>query len=150
MAVTMDRAEREGFLAGAHVGIMSITEAGRAPLCSPVWYDFEPGSGVWVITHPSSRKGKLLAEGERYSLCAQNESPPAYQYVSVEGPLVETRKAELEKDYRPMSRRYLGAGLGDRFAEASWNDGFCVYVMRPERWLSGDYGKDELLGGATG
>ena len=147
MATTMSRAERDAFLAATRVGILTIAESGRAGLSAPIWYAYDPTVGVSVITHPSSRKGKLLAASGRYGLCVQNETPPAYQYVSVEGEVVETRPAELEADYRPISRRYLGDALGDRFAEASFSEGFLVYVMRPERWLTVDYGKDDLLGG---
>ena len=147
MALTMDRAEREEFVSAPRVAIMSLAEPGRAGLQAPVWYDFAPDVGFWVITHPDSRKGKLLAASRRYALCAQDETPPAYRYASAEGRVVEEREAELERDYRPMGRRYLGRELGDQFVEATWDEGFRLYVMRPERWLTGDYRKDPLLSG---
>ena len=53
--------------------------------------------------------------------------------------MVENRAADLERDYRPMSRRYFGAELGDEFANTSWSEDFRVVVMRPERWLSANY-----------
>ena len=49
-ALSMTRAEREAFLAGQHVGIISIDEPGRGPLAVPIWYDYSPERGVWVIT----------------------------------------------------------------------------------------------------
>lgn len=146
MTLAMSRSEREGFLAQPHVGIVSIAEAGRAGLVAPIWYGYTPERGVWLITAETSRKGKLLAQSRRFALCVQNAEPPAYQYVSVEGPVVEVRSAALEEDYRPMAHRYLGPELGDRFADGAYTGHDLLYVMRPERWLTADYSKDSLLG----
>src|SRR5262245_31279727 len=80
MALTMTRLEREAFLAGVHVGIISIAEEGRGPLTVPIWYAYEPGGELRVITGRSSRKGRLLAHAGRFSICVQTETPP---YISV-------------------------------------------------------------------
>jgi hypothetical protein len=65
--------------------------------------------------------------------------------VSVEGPIVETAPAQLERDTRPLAHRYLGRELGDRYIEATGGSGArggeIVVRMRPERWLSVDYKK---------
>src|SRR5206468_3498207 len=53
-----------------------------------------------------------------FTLVAQTETPPAYRYVSVEGPVTSVRPATLDGDRRPMARRYLGVELGDRFVES--------------------------------
>jgi hypothetical protein len=38
MSATMSRAEREEFLAGLHVGVLSVTSPdGRGALAAPVW-----------------------------------------------------------------------------------------------------------------
>ena len=42
MKLSMTRAEREAFLAGVHVGVLSIPEPGRGPLAAPIWYGYEP------------------------------------------------------------------------------------------------------------
>lgn len=85
MALAMTKQEREKFLADLHVGIISIPEDGRGPLTVPVWYAYDPGGEVRVVTARASRKGRLLGRVRRFSLCAQTETPP-YRYVSVEGP----------------------------------------------------------------
>ena len=87
MSFTMSAAEREQFLAGLHVGILSVAEDTRGPIAVPVWYDYQPGGQVSVITGRSSRKARALRAAGRMSLCAQDEAPP-YRYVSVEGPAV--------------------------------------------------------------
>jgi nitroimidazol reductase NimA-like FMN-containing flavoprotein (pyridoxamine 5'-phosphate oxidase superfamily) len=136
--------EREAFLADLHVGILSIPEPGRGPLTVPIWYGYEPGGDLWVLTDRGSRKGRLLAMGARVSLCAQTEAPP-YKYVSIEGPVLAIEPADRERDTRPMAHRYLGRELGDRYVEATAADrdaGESVRVrIRPERWLTVDYAK---------
>ena len=141
MSITMTRLEREGFLADVHVGIISIPEAGRGPLTVPVWYAYDPGGDVRVLTDRTSRKGRLLAQAGRCSLCAQTETAP-YRYVSVEGPITIER-ADVERDLRPLARRYLGVSGGDAYVEqtrAEHTDNALVRI-RPERWLTADFGK---------
>jgi PPOX class probable F420-dependent enzyme len=145
MAVTMTKPEREAFLADVHVGMISIAEEGRGPLTVPVWYAYEPGGELRVATGKHSRKGRLLAHAGRFSLCVQTETPP-YQYVSVEGPITAIEAADVERDVRPVARRYLGAQEGDRFIERTRevHADSIVIRMRPERWLTADYAKENL------
>ena len=144
MSLAMTKQEREAFLADVHVGIISIPEDGRGPLTVPIWYAYEPGQELSIITSPSSRKGQLLARAGRFSLCAQREALP-YKYVSVEGPIVSTQPADREHDLRPIARRYLGPEEGDRYVERTRDDpdyaDNVLIRMRPERWLTVDYGK---------
>jgi Pyridoxamine 5'-phosphate oxidase len=77
----------EQYLAGLHVGILGVAEAGRGPITVPVWYDYQVGGQVSVITGRDSRKARALRAAGRMTLCAQDEAPP-YRYVSVEGPVV--------------------------------------------------------------
>ena len=84
MSLSMSKDEREAFLAGLHVGIVSISRADRGPLTVPIWYDYTPGESVWMLTSPGSLKAQALEAVARISLCVQTEAPP-YQYVSVEG-----------------------------------------------------------------
>jgi nitroimidazol reductase NimA-like FMN-containing flavoprotein (pyridoxamine 5'-phosphate oxidase superfamily) len=141
MSFAMTKREREAFLADVHVAIISIAEEARGPLTVPVWYFYEPGGEVAVITDPESKKGKLLERTRRFSLCVQTETPP-YKYVSVEGPVVAIEPADLERHRRPLAQRYLGTKRGDQYIESTRDDvGNALYRMRPERWLTVDYGK---------
>ena len=144
MSLAMTRQEREAFLAEVHVGIMSIAEEGGGPLTVPIWYAYDSGGELRVVTARVSRKGRLLARAGRFSLCAQTETPP-YQYVSVEGPIISTEAADLERDVRPLAHRYLGADMGDRYIEQTRNASAqaenVLIRMRPERWLTVDYAK---------
>ena len=144
MSLVMTREEREAFLADVHVGVLSVVEEGRGPLTVPIWYSYEPGGDVRIVTDPQSKKGKLLERSGRFSLCAQTEAVP-YKYVSVEGPVVSVEPADVEGHTRPMAHRYLGQELGDQYIEATQSepgrDRNVVIRMRPERWLTVDYAK---------
>lgn len=136
----MTTQEREEFLAGPHVGVISIERSDNPPLAVPIWYGYEPGGLVWIVTAADSLKGRLLQAAGRFSLCAQSEVPPMYSYVSVEGPVVDVSPAGLEEDRRPLARRYFGEDLGDLYV-ASTEDGGLKYSMQPTRWWSVDYAK---------
>jgi nitroimidazol reductase NimA-like FMN-containing flavoprotein (pyridoxamine 5'-phosphate oxidase superfamily) len=146
MSLAMTKQEREAFLADVHVGVISIPEPGRGPLTVPVWYAYEPGGELRVVTARTSRKGQLLARSGRFSLCAQTETAP-YKYVSVEGPIVAIEEAHLERDLRPLARRYLGPEMGDQYVErtASEHGDNVLIRMRPERWLTVDFAKEYEL-----
>jgi nitroimidazol reductase NimA-like FMN-containing flavoprotein (pyridoxamine 5'-phosphate oxidase superfamily) len=50
MSFAMTKEEREAFLADVHVGVISVAEDGHGPLTVPVWYSYEPGGEVRIIT----------------------------------------------------------------------------------------------------
>jgi nitroimidazol reductase NimA-like FMN-containing flavoprotein (pyridoxamine 5'-phosphate oxidase superfamily) len=142
MSLAMSRAEREAFLAGTHVGIVSVAEEGRGPLVAPVWYRYEAGGAVCFATGPTSRKARLLERVGRASFCVQTETPP-YVYVVVEGPTAFER-VDFERDVRAMALRYLGPRMGEAYLAATYPDGTTSEVLvrlRPERWRSADFRK---------
>ena len=138
----MTTSEREAFLAGPHIGVLSVTESGRAPLTVPVWYSYEPGGLLTVLTGRSSRKCALLELEQRFSLCAQTETAP-YRYVSVEGPVVRVDPTVDPAERQAMAYRYLGQEFGDLYLEATEADAVdnVAVRMRPEHWLTVDYNK---------
>ena len=112
MSVTMSRDERERFLAGVHVGVLSVASGdGGGPLAVPVWYAYEPGGTVNVITGDGTRKAAAIRAAGRFSLCAQDERPP-YKYVTVEGPVTIEEASHDER--LELARRYLGPEGGRR------------------------------------
>jgi nitroimidazol reductase NimA-like FMN-containing flavoprotein (pyridoxamine 5'-phosphate oxidase superfamily) len=143
MAVTMSEQEREMFLAGVHVGVLSVSRPGRGPLTVPVWYSYEPGGLVTVITGASSGKATLIGGAGRFSLCAQSEEPP-YKYVSVEGPVTGAEAPVDPEETRAMAYRYLGREFGDLYLAATAEEAAanCAIRMRPQAWLSADFGKE--------
>jgi PPOX class probable F420-dependent enzyme len=137
----MSRSEREQFLAGVHVGVLSVAASdSRGPLTVPVWYSYEPGGLVSVSTGRNTLKARAIEAAGRFSLCAQDERPP-YKYVTVEGPAV-IEDVDLSERLA-LARRYLGTEGGDAFIAANpGTDGEDIVIrMTPERWLSADFGK---------
>src|SRR5215470_12910833 len=93
----MTRDQREQFLAGVHVGVLTADEPGRGPLSVPVWYLYEAGGEIVVVTRPEARKARLLGVGARVSFCVQSEALPP-KYVTIQG-----RVASAARSAMPMS-----------------------------------------------
>ncbi len=132
----MSTEQREAFLAGLHVGILSIQRDGKGPLALPIWYQYEDGQ---VIIHMArdSVKAVLLRRHGRASMTVQDETPP-YRYVMVEGPVTVAHEG---REITSMAIRYLGDELGRQYAaDNPTTDESVVARLRPERWLTTDYG----------
>jgi nitroimidazol reductase NimA-like FMN-containing flavoprotein (pyridoxamine 5'-phosphate oxidase superfamily) len=142
MSLTMTPAEREAFLADVHVGIVSVDDPGHGPLSVPVWYTYEPGGTVDVLTGGQSRKARHMRAAGRFTLCVQTETVP-YCYVSVEGPITLINDAVSPEERRQLAYRYLGRELGDMYLAAGPEDiaDSAVFRMSPERWLTADFSK---------
>ena len=141
MTLSMSRAERDAFLAETHVAILSVAESGRGPLAVPVWYEYEPGRDIRIVTGGKSRKMSLLRAAGRATLCAQDEKPP-YRYVTVEGPIA-FGTLDVERDWRGPAIHYLGAQMGEVYLAgmaAALADAV-LFTLRPERWQTADFRK---------
>jgi uncharacterized protein len=141
MDLRMSEEERQAFLAGVHIGVISIEREDGPPLAVPIWYGYEPGGNVWITTGTDSLKSQLLHKAQRFSLCVQTEEAPFYSYVSVDGPVVSVEPTDEEAVGRPMAHRYFGAELGDLYIASIKGEASLTWTMRPERWWSVDYAK---------
>jgi nitroimidazol reductase NimA-like FMN-containing flavoprotein (pyridoxamine 5'-phosphate oxidase superfamily) len=141
MSLAMSKAQRETFLAGVHVAVISIAEDGHGPLTVPIWYNYEPGGVVRFVTGGASKKAALIRKAGRLSLCVQTETAP-YQYVSVEGP-VTVGQPDFERDARAMAYRYLGAQMAEMYLQmtAEERTNSILVTLTPERWITVDYTK---------
>ena len=137
----MTESERQEFLAGLHVGVLGLERNDGPPLVVPVWYSYEPGGEVVVLTSAGSLKGRLAATAGRGSLCAQQEALP-YKYVTVEGPIeIDTLGDDAHAAVEPMAIRYLGEEMGRGYATGAIATDEIRVRLRPERWFSVDYSK---------
>ncbi|MFD5870942.1 pyridoxamine 5'-phosphate oxidase family protein [Streptomyces sp. NPDC060322] len=141
MALT--REEREQFLAEPHVAALAVDarEEGRAPLTVPIWYGYEPGGDLWIMTGRDSRKGTSIAASGRFSMMVDRVTPTV-RYVSVEGPVVSTVPATRDLLVE-ISSRYLPAEKVEGYVDFAWKaHGEQVVIhMRPQHWLSSDLGE---------
>ncbi len=137
----MTESERQDFLAGLHVGVLGIERSDGPPLVLPVWYSYEPGGDVVVLTTGSSLKGRLVTAAGRASLCAQQEELP-YKYVSVEGGItIDELGADAHDAVEPMAIRYLGEEMGRAYAANNEAPDEIRIRITPDRWFSVDYAK---------
>ena len=142
MPAPMSRAEREAFLADVRVGVLSVDEPGRGPLSVPVWYLYEPGGEIVVVTRPQARKAPLLRVGARVAFLVQSEELPP-KYVTIQGRVVAAAPADVARDVKPVVRKYLGAEVGDAYVDNTRPDGTdeIVVRIRPDRWYSRDFAR---------
>jgi PPOX class probable F420-dependent enzyme len=138
--LTMTKAEREEFLAGVHVGVLSVSRpGGAAPAVAPIWYGYEPGGDVVIVTGREAEKTRLVREHGQASLCVQTEELP-YRYVTISGPAVVEDTVDQEMR-RALAHRYLGPELGDTYIAATEGEDSVTLRIRPERWHTTDYTK---------
>jgi uncharacterized protein len=131
--------ERQEFLAAKHVGVLSVAAAdGRPPASVPIWYDYTPGGNIRINTGAGSRKAKLIERAGAVTLVVQREEPP-YQYVVVEGPVVETTTPTPMGVRETIAIRYLGEEVGREFVRSMENQETVLYTIRPDRWLTADF-----------
>lgn len=140
MSFVMTVQEREEFLADVHVGVVAVDRPGRAPLATPVWYGYERGGDVLIWTDRGTVKERLFRAAGRFSICVQVETLP-YKYVTAEGPVVEIDRAPTEEEALGITRRYLPADDAAQWVKDNLSADSLLVVMRPEKWLSTDYGK---------
>jgi len=133
----MTVAEREAFLAGLHVGVLSIAREGKGPLALPIWYLYD-GDDVLISMNGTSAKAQLLRKRGRATFTVQQEAPP-YQYVMVEG---EVTIGEHDIDIEALAARYLGDEMGAWYTKNNPPSADSVVVrLHPDQWLTVDYGK---------
>ena len=131
--------ERQEFLAAKHVAVLSVAAAnGRPPASVPMWYDYTPGGNIRVNTGAASRKSKLIERASAVSLVVQNEEPP-YQYVVVEGTVVDTTTPTPIEVREAIAIRYLGEEGGRAFVSSMDGQNSVLFTIRPDRWLTADF-----------
>ena len=142
--LSMTEAERQAFLRDPHVGTLAVERADGPPLAVPIWYDYEPGGELWVVTDGGSLKARLIEAAGRFTMSVQEETAPLYAYVSVEG-AATIRPTDADADLRPMAHRYFGQEQGDWYTDNAEHGPNPVRIsMTPERWFTVDYRKMTL------
>jgi uncharacterized protein len=134
--------ERQEFLAGKHVAVLSVAAAdGRPPASVPIWYGYTRGGNIRINTGASARKARLIERAGAVTLVVQREEPP-YQYVVVEGTVVETTTPTPVEEREAIAIRYLGEQAGREFVRSLDGQESVLFTIRPERWLTADFSGD--------
>ena len=136
--LAMTFAERDAFLLGVHVAVLTVDEPGRGPLALPVWYEYKDRR-VGLGMDGGSTKAKLLRAAGRATVLVQQEAFP-YRYVSVEGPVAETDRLRSMKE---VAIRYMGEEAGTAYAEHGGVDASnqVTFELQPEHWRTQDFSK---------
>ena len=129
MWVVMSAAEREEFLAGVHVGVLSaaVGKVGRT-LAVPVWYSYQPRGLLTVLTGRRSRKAAAIRSAGRFGLCVQDDSPPT-------GMSASRGRSSARRNWIPLN--------GSRWPAATWAPRVVTVTSRTTRtpggrmWRSG-------------
>src|ERR1700753_2156362 len=130
--------ERQEFLAAKHVGVLSVAADGRPPASVPMWYDYTPGGDTRINTGAGARKSKLIERSGAVTLVVQNEEPP-YQYVVVEGTVIDTSSPAPTNVREAIAIRYLGEEAGRAFVRSMEGQNTVLFTIRPDRWITADF-----------
>src|SRR5947209_20506330 len=134
--------ERQEFLADKHVAVLSVAATdGRPPASVPIWYDYTPGGDIRIGTGASSRKARLIERAGVVTLVVQREEPP-YQYVTVEGTVIDVANPAPGEVLEAMAVRYLGEEGGHAFVRSMEGVEEVLYTIRPDRWVTADFSDD--------
>src|SRR5262245_38815390 len=117
----MTEHERQAFLAERRVGVVSVASDGdRPPLTVPIWYSYQPGGNLTFFTgtfRQQARKTRLIQKAGVLSLSVQRPEVP-YQYVTVEGTVVQTDRPPSVEQVLAIARRYLPEEQAQGFVAA--------------------------------
>lgn len=132
-------AERQEFLAAKHIAVLSVAaDKGRPPASVPIWYGYTPGGNIQINTSAGNRKARLIEQAGAITLTVQHEEPP-YQYVIVEGTVVDTERPASAEVREAIAIRYLGEEAGREFARGYDEADTVLFVVRPDRWFTADF-----------
>ena len=135
--------QRQNFLADKHVGVLSVAaDQDRPPASVPIWYDYTPDGLIRINTGAASRKARLIEQAGVVTLVVQREDPP-YQYVIVEGTVVDTTSPAPLDVREAIAIRYLGEEDGRAFVEGMRDMATVLFTVRPDRWITADYSEGE-------
>lgn len=139
---SLSETERQQFLAAKHVAVLSVAATdGRPPASVPIWYDYSPGGNIRISTSPASRKARLIERAGAVTLVVQREELP-YQYVVVEGTVVDTNSPSPIEARDAIAIRYLGEEAGRKFVREYEPPDNVLFTIRPDRWLTADFTDD--------
>ena len=131
--------QREEFLADKHVAVLSVDATdGRPPASVPIWYSYQPGGNILINTGVTARKTKLIERAGQVTLVVQREEPP-YQYVVVEGTVVDTATPAPLDVREAIAIRYLGEEGGRAFVQGMADQPGILFTVRPDRWITADF-----------
>ena len=135
---------RAEFLAGQHVGVVSVGRPdGLPPTTVPTFYAYEAGGALTMFTNTQGRttaRAEAIKAAGVVTFLVQEESWPA-KYVAVEATLDSVSRPTVEQ-MLTIVRRYMPEEAAQQFAHAEVDNPDSTIVFfsfTPTRWFSADY-----------
>lgn len=143
----MTRDDRERFLQGRRVAVLTTIAHDGSPVPAPIWYAYREGVFYFRTADTAARLENIRRE-PRVSICVQEERPP-YKAVIAYG------TAEIREQFdwlaESMPRRYLGYFGAIAYSRVSQGDvergREVTIVVKPNRMTSFDYTPETPLVG---
>jgi PPOX class probable F420-dependent enzyme len=134
-------AEMATFLAEPWNGRLATLGPDGWPYVAPVWYEFEPAAGVFLVVgrERADWVGHVRADPRVAFHVADDEHPEHTRVVVqgraaiLEGPVAPSASARIGALTRRLSLRYLGPD-GPTYAERTIHRPRVLVEIRPERW----------------
>ena len=123
--------EREAFLRGANVAVLSTVDSRGRPHAAPVWYLYDDGV-FRISTGAGSQKHRNIVANPNISLVIDQRELPYYA-VMVQG-TAEIGPAFSDEDSLRLAVRYLGEQLGKGYAESQrGNEASVSLTIKPRK-----------------
>jgi uncharacterized protein len=134
--------ESQQFLAGKHIAVVSVAATdGRPPASAPLWYAYTPGGDILIVTGALHRKARLIEQAGAVTVVVQREEMP-YQYVIVEGTVVDATTPAPVDVRESIAIRYLGEEAGRAFVASLTDRQNVLFTIRPDRWSSAEISEE--------
>jgi nitroimidazol reductase NimA-like FMN-containing flavoprotein (pyridoxamine 5'-phosphate oxidase superfamily) len=134
--------ESQQFLAGKHIAVVSVAATdGRPPASVPLWYTYTPGGDILIVTGALQRKARLIEQAGAVTVVVQREELP-YQYVIVEGTVVDAATPAPVDVRESIAIRYLGEEAGRAFVASLTDRQNVLFTIRPDRWFSAEISEE--------
>jgi uncharacterized protein len=138
----LSETERQQFLAGKHIAVVSVAATdGRPPASVPLWYAYTPGGDILIVTGALQRKARLIEQAGTVTVVVQREEMP-YQYVIVEGTVVDVTNPAPVDVRESIAVRYLGEEAGRAFVASLTDRQNVLFIIRPDRWFSAEISEE--------
>jgi len=149
----MDQPTLDRFLRDRRVAVLAIPRDGKAPLTTPIWYDWD-GMVFRLQVDDTSAKAKRIAKlgTASVSLTIQSEVPP-YRYAVVYGQATLGPSEDPQLRTR-VARRYFGRVAGDQYVAQETSagrgeSGLRVITITVDRVVSHDFSPEAGWFGRT-
>jgi hypothetical protein len=118
MPSKMSDIERDEFMSRPHLGYLGIGRVAKGPLLAPIWYSYDPDTGIHINIGATSAKAKRLRAEGRASMLVVEAANGLYRSALVEGPTtMRPLGSDTETAMLTMSSRYLGPAGGQRYTD---------------------------------